>query len=108
MNAIFIQKRNVHTISNDIESEIKALKRKNRTIYRNKHGEDIKFTLYDPPPGYIFVPSGDWFIIRYCRKLTQTLYAVYHLKSQKELGGQTGLYVLREVLKKVESKYKVK
>jgi hypothetical protein len=88
LNAVFTQKRNVRNLSNDIESDLEAPKRRNRTVYRNKHGEEIKFTPCDPPPGYVFVPSGDWFVTRHYRKLAQTLYAVYRPKSRKELGGQ--------------------
>ncbi len=103
LNVSSTQKRKGRTISNDIERDPK---RRNRTAYRNKHGEEIKSTPCDPPPGYVFVPSGDWFVTRHCRKLAQTLYAVYRPKSRKELGGQIGFYVPREVLEKVESKYK--
>lgn len=97
LNVISTQKRNVRTISNDIERDPK---RRNRTVYRNKHGEEIKFTPCDPPPGYVFVPSGDWFVTRHCRKLAQTLYAVYRPKSRKELCGQIGLMSQGRFLRK--------
>jgi hypothetical protein len=105
LNDIFTQERNLHT---DPESEGEASKKENRKAYRNSLGEEIVFNPCDPPPGYVFVPSGNPFITRNCRKLAQKLYAVYRPKSRKRLAAQIGLHVPRDVFEKVESNFKTK
>ncbi|KAF2257416.1 hypothetical protein BU26DRAFT_43522 [Trematosphaeria pertusa] len=97
-NNIFAQNRSLSTASKDTD----------RRVYRNKHGEEIAFIPCDPPPGYVFVPSGNVFITLNCRKLAQKLYAVYRPKSRKRLATQIGLYVPKDAFEDAESKFKVK
>jgi hypothetical protein len=56
----------------------------------------------------VFVPSGNAFITRNCRKLAQKLYVVYRPKSRKKLAAQIGLHVPRDVFEKVESDFEAK
>ena len=108
LDNIFTQKRNLHTNSEGTESQGETLKTENRKVYRNSHGEEIIFSQSDSPPGHVFVPSGNTFITRSCRKLAQKLYAVYRPKNRKRLTTQIGLYVLRDVFKKAKSDFKAK
>lgn len=108
LNDIFTQERNVHSDSEGTESEGETSKKENRKAYRNSHGEEIVFSPCDPPPGYVFVPAGNAFITRNCRKLAQKLYAVYRPKSRKTLAAQIGLHVPRDVFEKVESDFQAK
>ncbi|ETN45252.1 uncharacterized protein HMPREF1541_10129 [Cyphellophora europaea CBS 101466] len=85
-----------------------AFKQESHQTYRNRHGEEIAFSPCDPPPGYVFVPSGNTFITRSCRKLAQKLFAVYRPMNRKRPATQIGLHVPRDVFKKVESDFKAK
>jgi hypothetical protein len=108
LNDIFTQERNLHTDPEGTKSEDKASKTENRKVYRNSHGEEIVFSPCDPPPGYVFVPSGNVFITRSCRKLAQKLYAVYRPESREKLAAQIGLYVPRDTFEKVKSEFEAK
>ena len=108
LNNIFTQERNLHADPEDTEREDDPLKPENRTVYRNSHGEEIIFSPSNPPPGYVFIPSGNVFITRNCRKLAQKLYSVYHHQSQKRPAAQIGLYVLRDVFERVKSDFEAK
>jgi hypothetical protein len=107
-NDISKQERNLHTDSNGTDSEGEASKRENRKAYRKSHGEEIVFSPCDPPPGYVFVPSGNAFITRNCRKLAQKLYAVYRPESRKKLAAQIGLYVPSNIFEKVVTEFEAK
>lgn len=104
LNTVFARERNFHSHIGKAE----AFKQESHKTYRNRHGEEIVFDPCDPPPGYVFVPSGNTFITRRCRKLGQKLYAVYRHKTRKRLAAQIGLYVPRDVFEKAESDFKAK
>ena len=108
LNGICTPKRNLHTDPEGIENGLKASNKENRNVYRNRHGEEIVFSPYCPPQGYVFVPSGNAFITRSCRKLAQERYAVFRPKSRKKLATQIGLHVPRDVFDKVDSDFKAK
>lgn len=109
LSDIFTQKRNLHTDAEDTERGDKASKPEHRKAYRNSHGEEIVFNPCDPPLGYVFVPSGNVFITRRCRKLAQQkLYAVYRAQIRKQLAAQIGLYVPRDTFEKVKSEFEEK
>lgn len=93
LSDILTQKRYFYTFSEDT----------NRRVYRNRRGEEIVFTPCYPPPGYIFVPSGNVFITRRCRKLAQKVYAVYRPKSRKRRATQIGLHVPKDASEKARS-----
>jgi hypothetical protein len=107
-NDISTQERDLHTDFDGTESQGEASKRENCKVYRNSHEEEIVFSPCDPPPGYVFVPSGNVFITRNCRKLAQKLYAVYRNESRKKQAAQIGLHVPRDAFKKVLSEFKAK
>jgi hypothetical protein len=85
--------------------EEKAPRKDDRSGYKNKHGEEIVFRSFNPPPGYVLVPSGNAFITRRCRKQGQKLYALYRPWIRNRLGG---LFVPQEVLKNAESDFNAK
>ncbi|OCL14016.1 hypothetical protein AOQ84DRAFT_371659 [Glonium stellatum] len=66
------------------------------------------FIPSNPPPGYVFVPSGNVFLTRRCRELAPKLYAVYRPKSRQRLAVPKGLYVPEDAFKEAESDYKAK
>lgn len=70
-----------------------------RTVCRNRHGEEIVFIPCNPPTGYTFVVAGNIFLTRRCRKLAQTLYAVYRPKGRKKHAMQLGIYAPNDVFK---------
>ncbi|KAI5922615.1 hypothetical protein F4810DRAFT_673419, partial [Camillea tinctor] len=75
--------------------------------YKNKYKEDILFNEHDPPPGYAFVPSGNIFLTRYCRKHTQKVYAVYGNK-RKGITRPIGLFVPEDIISKSEDEQEMK
>lgn len=92
----------IKTDSECYPREKKALRKDGRTGYKNKHGEEIVFRSFNPPPGYVFVPSGNAFITRRCRKQGQKLYALHRPWIKDRLGG---LFVPEEVLRNAESDF---
>ncbi|MCJ1479487.1 hypothetical protein MMC13_008173 [Lambiella insularis] len=108
LNGISTQKRNLHTNPEGTENGLEASKKENRSVYRNRHGEEIVFSPYRPPRGFVFVPSGNAFITRSCRELAQKRYAVFRPKSRKKLAAQIGLHVPKDVFGKVDSDFKAK
>lgn len=110
LNYSIAQRRSIHNDPKGTESKSdrEDSGTKNSTVYRNKHGEEIVFCRDKPPPGYVFVPSGNPSITRNCRKLAQKLYAVYRPKSRKKISSQIGLYVPRNVFEKVRSDFAAK
>lgn len=76
--------------------------------YRNRYGEEIVFSPCDPPPGYVFVPSGNAFITRHCRKLAPRVKAVYRSRSRKKPATQIGLHVPEDVWGKVSLDFQMK
>lgn len=102
--SVSTQGRNLHSDTQGVE----AFKQKDRKIYTNKNGEEIAFSPCRPPPGYVFVPAGNVFITRNCRKLAQNLIVVCRPKSGKEFATQIGLHVPEEVFIQVKSEFEVK
>ncbi|KAF7502083.1 hypothetical protein GJ744_007327 [Endocarpon pusillum] len=111
---ILTQKRSIHVGSEGSESGSKSVDSETKTsrVYRNKHGEEIIFNTKNKtkilPQGYVFVPSGNIFMTRNCRKLSQKSYALYRPESRKKGSTPIGLYVPRDVFEKVTSVFKAK
>ncbi|KAK7224220.1 hypothetical protein V2G26_012223 [Clonostachys chloroleuca] len=84
-------------------------KKADHIVYSNKYGEEILFDGQYPPLGYIFVPAGNLFITRHCRRLSketeQKVYAYYRPRSKKKLAKQYGLYIPKAIFEKVKSQY---
>jgi hypothetical protein len=106
LKGIFTQERHFHS---DLESTGgETPEKEHRKAYTNRHGEEIVFTPCYPPPGYMFVPSGNHSLTRSCRKLAEKLYVVYRPESRKRARSQIGLHVRKEVFEKAKADFKVK
>ena len=101
----FSQERNLKKSPERIEAP--SGKGSHKT-YTNRHGEEIAFTPCSPLPGYVFVPSGNLFITRSCRKLAKKVFAVYRPRSRKRLAAQIGLHVPRDTFNMVESDFETR
>ncbi|KAI0996571.1 hypothetical protein K3495_g11610 [Podosphaera aphanis] len=64
--------------------------------YRSARGEPITYSK-NAPAGYRFVPTGNPFITRNCRKLAENLVVVYRVQSQRRSAGPIGLIVPENV-----------
>ncbi|MCJ1382634.1 hypothetical protein MMC17_005747 [Xylographa soralifera] len=101
------------TIHTDATSEeIRNFKPTNSNFYTNRLGESlmqITFNRDSRPPGYVFVPAGNVYITRHCRRLTnesgRSVEAVYRGKSQKKLAKQVGIHVPEDVFEQVASDF---
>uniref|UniRef100_A0A0B7KSF8 DUF2293 domain-containing protein n=1 Tax=Bionectria ochroleuca TaxID=29856 RepID=A0A0B7KSF8_BIOOC len=58
-----------------------------------------------PPLGYIFVPAGNPFITRHCRRLAKETEQTIYAYSKKKLAKQYGLYIPKAIFEKVKSQY---
>ncbi|KAJ8114065.1 hypothetical protein OPT61_g3966 [Boeremia exigua] len=76
-----------------------------RTVYRNRNGEKIMFEPCSPPLGYTFVEAGNHYLTRRCRKLAQTVYAVYNVRYYPSHSKQLGIYVPNDVFEQANSDF---
>jgi len=106
-SGIIDKRRNIHTGEGGTRGAGKDLKIANE-IYMNRYREQILFLPCYQPLGYEFVPSGNIFITRNCRSLAQHVYAVYRSKNRNRCAAQIGLYVPKEVYKKVQAEFDIR
>jgi hypothetical protein len=104
------QERHHTTKTRSSPPEEKVPEKEGRSSLTNKLGEEIVFEdWFSAPPGYVFLPSGNPFVTRRCRKKTeQKLYAVYRYQSRKWGAGHIGLFIPEEIVEEAKSEYEAK